>query len=107
MRGSSRGAFAAFKVLIGLLRPYRGQFVVSLAALALGSSINLVFPEVVRRALDEQGFPWAKEHVGLITAGLAALFVLQGAAFYARSRLFGSIGQRVFCDVREIGRAHV
>lgn len=45
-------------------------------------------------------FPWVLGNLALLTAGLAALFVFQGAAFYTRSLLFGLIGQSVFADVR-------
>ena len=97
----SAGVLSAFRALLGLVKPYHRLFAASLAALALGSSINLLLPELVRRLLDEQGFPWAKENLGLITGGLALLFVAQAGAFYLRARLFGSIGQRVYSDVRE------
>jgi ATP-binding cassette subfamily B protein len=39
--------------------------------------------------------------MGLIVAGLATLFLVQGAAFFIRSYLFGLIGQRVYADLRE------
>lgn len=92
---------SSLRVLVAQLKPYRGRFLGALAALAIGSSINLVFPEVVRRVLDQATFPWARENVGLIAGALALLFVLQAGAFYLRALLFGSIGQRVFSDVRE------
>jgi ATP-binding cassette subfamily B protein len=92
---------SALRVLVAQLKPYMGRFLGALAALGVGSSINLVFPEVVRRALDEATFPGARENVGLIAGALGLLFVVQAAAFYLRALLFGSIGQRVFSDVRE------
>lgn len=100
-RGARPGVLSALRVLVAQLKPYRGRFLGALAALGVGSSINLVFPEVVRRALDEATFPWARENVGLIVGALGLLFVVQAGAFYLRALLFGSIGQRVFSDVRE------
>ncbi len=100
-RGARPGVLSALRVLVAQLKPYMGRFLGALAALGVGSSINLVFPEVVRRALDEATFPGARENVGLIAGALGLLFVVQAAAFYLRALLFGSIGQRVFSDVRE------
>lgn len=95
------GGIRSHRSLVALLKPHRGRFLAALAALGLGSSINLVFPEVVRRALAEESFPWAKQNLLLIAAGLGLLFIIQAGAFYARSLLFGAIGQRVFSEVRE------
>ncbi len=72
----------------------------ALIALFLGSGINLLFPEVVRRVLAPGAFAWASHHLGTITAALAALFIVQGTAFYFRSFYFGVVGQRVFSEVR-------
>jgi ABC-type multidrug transport system fused ATPase/permease subunit len=67
----------------------------------MGSGINLVFPEVVRRALEPANLPWIADNLGALTALLAGLFVLQGVAFFARSYLFGTIGQQVYADLRK------
>ncbi len=90
----------AMGTILALLAPYRGRFCAGLLALLIGSGINLVFPEVVRRALEPANFPWVLEHVGLMTAVVAALCVVQGVAFFLRSYLFGEVGQRVVADLR-------
>lgn len=100
-RPSLQETFSAIGVLLKQVTPFRAYFLAALLALAIGSSINLLFPEVIRRALAPSHFPWAREHVALITAFLAMLFIVQGIAFYARSYLFGIIGQRVFARIRE------
>lgn len=87
--------------LLKLVAPHRGLFSLGLVALAIGSAINLIFPEVVRRLLDPAVFDLATRRMGLIVAGLATLFLVQGAAFFIRSYLFGLIGQRVYADLRE------
>ena len=86
--------------LLKQVAPYKGRFIAALGALFVGSAINLVFPELLRRALDPQLFPWVLEHLDRVTALLAVLFIVQGAAFFSRSYLFGIVGQRVFSDVR-------
>jgi ABC-type multidrug transport system fused ATPase/permease subunit len=74
--------------------------VCALVALFVGSATNLVFPEIIRRALEPNVFPMllGKLHIGMVALGL--LFALQGLAFFCRSYLFGMVGQQVFHDVR-------
>lgn len=85
---------------MGLLAGQRVRFGAALVALAVGSSMNLLLPELVRVGLKEEWFSWVLAHLPVVLGGVAALFVLQGLAFYLRSLLFGLIGQRVYADVR-------
>jgi ATP-binding cassette subfamily B protein len=62
--------------------------------------MNLLLPELVRLGLKEERFAWVLAHLPVVLGGVAALFVVQGLAFYLRSSLFGLIGQRVYADVR-------
>ena len=84
-----------------LIAPYRVRIALALGALLVGSSINLLFPEVIRRALHPETFPVVLENLGLLFGLLVALFVVQGGAFFVRSLLFGLLGQQVYADVRE------
>jgi ABC-type multidrug transport system fused ATPase/permease subunit len=77
------------------------MFLCALVALFVGSATNLVFPEIVRRALEPSVFPALLAQLHLLMGALALLFTVQGAAFFSRSYLFGLVGQRVFHDVRE------
>ena len=100
MRGSTRISTATLFRLIALVRPHRAAFSGALVALGAGSAINLLFPEIIRRLIDG---PWAgviAEHHLFVAAALIGLFALQGICFYARSWLFGLIGQRVVADLR-------
>lgn len=94
-------AIQTLGLLYGLVRPYRGRIALALTALLLGSSINLVFPEVIRRALRPDSFTLLIDHLSLFFGLLAALFVVQGGAFFVRSLLFGLLGQQVYADVRQ------
>jgi ABC-type multidrug transport system fused ATPase/permease subunit len=71
-----------------------------LVALFVGSAINLIFPEVIRRALRPETFDLILERLPLFFGLLAALFVVQGGAFFLRSLWFGLLGQQVYDDVR-------
>lgn len=96
--GSTRASLATLGRFVS---PYRSRVVWALLALVLGSGINLIFPELVRRGLEPAVFPLVLEHVPTVFGLFAALFVVQGGAFFARSLLFGSLGQKVYADVRE------
>ena len=87
--------------LLQLVSPYKMRFGIALGALGIGSGINLLFPEVIRRALEPERLPWIAENLGSLTAMLAGLFAVQGVAFFARSYLFGTIGQEVYADLRK------
>lgn len=93
--------YPAVRQIGGLVAPHKLYLTGGLAALLIGSSINLLFPEVVRRLLDPARFPQLVDHLTIIFCGLAGLFVIQGIAFYLRSRLFGLLGQRVYAVLRE------
>ena len=97
----SKTSFNSLPRIGALIYPYKNRIVVALVALLLGSSLNLVFPELVRRALTPETFPLLKDNLGIFFGLLAALFVVQGGAFYLRSLLFGLLGQQVYADVRD------
>lgn len=87
--------------LIALSRPQQFTFMAALIALGIGSSINLLLPEIARRILDPMRFQWVSSHLAAIAFGLVALFLIQALAFFLRSYLFGLVGQRVYADLRE------
>ena len=93
--------YPAVRELWHLVAPHKIYLTGGLIALLIGSSINLLFPEVVRRLLDPTRFSQLVDHLAIIFSGLMALFVIQGMAFYLRSRLFGLLGQRVYAVLRE------
>ena len=98
---SKKASLSSLAHVIALVSPYRLRIVWALGALLVGSSINLLFPEVVRRALHPETFPLVLDNLALFFGLLAALFVVQGGAFFLRSLLFGLLGQQVYADVRE------
>ncbi|RMG41919.1 MAG: ATP-binding cassette domain-containing protein [Candidatus Dadabacteria bacterium] len=89
-----------FKRLLGLLKPHTGRLLAGLVALVLASSINLLFPEIIRRVLNSDGIHYLYSHPWQIAALLIALFALQSLCFYARSYIFSSIGQRITKNLR-------
>ncbi len=91
----------SFGDIRNLVWPYKGLLLGGLVALAAGSGINLLFPEIIRRLLDPTVFSSLRPRFSWIFLGLAALFVLQGGVFYLRSLFFGLLGQRVYAVLRE------
>jgi ATP-binding cassette subfamily B protein len=99
--GAQRPAtFKSLGTLLSLVLPHRRVLVVGVVALAVGSGVNLIFPEVVRRLLDPALFDTVSQHWVMIVTGIAGLFLLQGATFFVRSYLFGVLGQRVYAELR-------
>ena len=91
----------ALRALVALTRPHLKLFVVGLLALASGSLINLLLPELVRRILDPQRFDWVTANLTTVVLGIGVLFLVQGGASFIRSYLLGLLGQRVYTDLRE------
>ena len=87
--------------LLGLVRPHTPQFSIGLLALFIGSGINLLFPEIVRRLLKPEMLEVLVANQGLLVLGISVLFLLQGSAFFLRSYQFGILGQRVYADLRQ------
>ncbi len=90
-----------FRVLLNLARPQAPTFIAGMVALAIGSAINLILPELVRRTLDPERFEWVTSNLATVALGLSALFIVQGVAFFIRSYLLGLVGQRVYAELRE------
>lgn len=89
-----------FIMMFGLMRPYLGYSLSGLVALGIGSGINLLFPELVRRILSPEVSQYVLQNIELFVTGGIALFVLQGLSFFLRSYCFGLLGQRVYADLR-------
>ena len=86
--------------LFSLLKPHKKLLLAAFLALALASCINLLFPEVIRRLLNDDYRYYLFEHPGTTTSLLIGLFLLQALCFYYRSLFFGIIGQKIVNDLR-------
>ena len=100
-RASVTSLASAAREVLTLLWPYKGYLLGGLVALLIGSGINLVFPEIIRRLLEPSRLADLGSNLKLAFLGLIALFVVQGCAFYVRSRFFGVLGQRVYASLRQ------
>jgi len=86
--------------LVGLIKPHAYIFILGLVALAGGSGINLLLPEVLRRLLAPDTVSDLAQNPWSFSALLLGLFAFQGVCFYFRHYLFGIVGQRVVASLR-------
>lgn len=86
--------------LLALAKPHLAVISVAMIALLCGAAINLLVPELIRRALDNDSLasvssmPWNWIWI------FVGLFALQGICFFGRTYLFGIVGHRVVRDLR-------
>ena len=90
----------AFVLMLQLVRPHARQLTLALVALTIGSGINLLFPELVRRVLEPDVSQEILQNMHVYVAGAVVLFLFQGASFFVRSYYFGVLCQRVYADLR-------
>lgn len=86
--------------LLAYVRPYRGQVVLALLALAVASASQLVGPLLTRWVIDSA---WPAQRIDWVlqaAAGFAAVLLLQFAATYAETVITARIGQQVMRDLR-------
>ena len=92
---------SSFKHLLMLIAPHWGPFTIAMIALGLGSGVNLLFPEIIRRVINSSSMDEYAGHPTLLALGLISLFAFQGLCFYVRIYFFGRIGQRVVTNIRK------
>lgn len=86
--------------LLAYVRPYRGQVVLALLALAVASASQLVGPLLTRWVIDSA---WPAQRIDWVlqaAAGFAAVLLLQFGATYAETIITARIGQQVMRDLR-------
>ncbi len=86
--------------LVGLLRPYRGRFVLATASLVVGSGLGLLYPQAARYAIDEGLLAQAPEHIDRAGAALVVLFLVHACFVWLRHYLMSWLGERAVADLR-------
>ena len=97
-----------FRRLLGFLRPYRGQVILS-AVLAIGSQVAvLTIPYLTGRAIDDTRGPRHDRGALLADAGLIVLAgALQGVLMFWRRYLAGRLSLAVEYDLRNAMYRHL
>lgn len=96
----SRPARRVAPRLLGLAGEYWRMMAFGMLGLAGGSAINLLFPYLIGRALNEDFGLKLSEDLPLITAVLIGLFIVQAVLFYIRHYCFHAVGYNVVSGLR-------
>ena len=89
----------ALRQLWPFVRPYRGQLMLAILALALTAGISLILPLAVRRVVD--GFGDGAALVNQYFGAALAIVALLAAGTAARYYLVTRLGERVVADIRK------
>lgn len=87
--------------LLSLVGQHKLKFALGMAALGLGSGVNLVFPDIIRRVLDSEHLTDTIANPTPIGLQLIGLFAFQCVCFYFRILYFGAVGQEIVRDLRQ------
>lgn len=83
-----------------LALPHKRELILGLVFLGLGSGVNLLFPEILRRLLNTANSSLLSQHIIEIALGMLTLFAVQGICIYLRSYWFAAIGHKVVAALR-------
>ena len=86
--------------LLRLVLPHTRMLVLALFFLAVGAGVNLLFPELIRRLLNQGNREYFIGNLVPLALGLLTLFAVQGIAIYYRTYYFGAIGHNVISALR-------
>ncbi len=100
-RPSSKALSRVAPRVIAYAKPYAGMITVGLIGLALGSGINLLFPYLFKKILNNELGISLHENLPWMTAAIIALFALQAFVFYVRHYAFALVGYRIVGDLRQ------
>jgi ABC-type multidrug transport system fused ATPase/permease subunit len=87
--------------LLGLLRPYRTQVILMVAALLVATGAALAPPYLAGRAIDDGIQAGDDGALTVIVVVFVASVAIYWAASYAQTYLVGWVGQRALQDLRE------
>ncbi len=86
--------------MLSLLGPHVALLLLALLALAGGTAINLVVPQIIRSLMDTD-ISVILENKLNVALGLVSLFLVQAVCFFYRSYFFGKLGQKIVADIRK------
>lgn len=90
----------ALRKLLKLISHERGNLALALGAITLNTTVNLVGPYLIGRAIDR--YVVTKQFHGLLVFGgiLLAMYLLGLATAYTQTKLMGGVGQRLLFTLR-------
>ena len=86
--------------LLPMVKPYRARFVLATTVLLVGSALNLVYPQVARRAVDAGLESATTTTLDQLVFGVVAVFFISALLTWWRHYLMSWMGERVVADLR-------
>ncbi|HET6347021.1 MAG TPA: ABC transporter transmembrane domain-containing protein, partial [Myxococcota bacterium] len=87
--------------LLALARPEWKSLAIGTFFLAVGSAMNLVYPQLIKRIIDESLGPAGSGAVDRAALLMVGVFFLEGLATGARYHTFTVTGERIVTTLRE------
>lgn len=87
--------------MFGLLRDYRGRWLLATAALLAGSAVQLALPQALRLAVDDAVAVADRDALDALVLLALAAFTLLGGLTVLRHVLMSWLGHRVVADLRQ------
>ncbi|MCB0324662.1 MAG: ATP-binding cassette domain-containing protein [Bdellovibrionales bacterium] len=87
--------------VLKLAVPHSKLLLLGFVALSAGTGINLLFPYIIRAALNQEFGLSLERDLSLLTIALVALFALQALFFFFRHYAFQVVGYKVVTDLRQ------
>ncbi len=92
---------SSFRKLLVFVRPYKGRFSISLAAMAVNSGCTGLAAFLVKYVLDDIFISKDAKMLRLVPLAIVVVYLLKGASFYIHTYLMKYIGQAVIRDLRD------
>ena len=86
--------------LLRYLTPYRGRMALAIGALAVSSTMGLIFPLVIMRLLDSVLQQQNIDQLNLLTAALIGLFFVQALFTVVQGYTLNFVGEHIVLDLR-------
>jgi len=86
--------------VVDLVRPHRRRFVLAMFALVAASSLQLVYPQAAKYAVDVGVGKTSGHRLDLIVLGLCGVFVVHAVLIWLRHYSLSWLGERVVADLR-------
>ncbi len=96
---------SAFLRLIAYARPYRARLAIAMVAMITYGAASAGIAALIQPILDKV-LP-SRQDLGLVVAGIVALYLIKGAGAYVSAYLMTDVGQRVVRDLRNILFTHI
>lgn len=93
--------------LLGYLKPYVGQMILSILALMVSTGFALAFPAVIVQLLDTVTQAREASALNMLAGLLIGIFLLQSAFGFLQSYLLAFIGERIVFDLRTALYGHL